>query len=99
HTARELRLALLELLLVVVARRLLDRDFDFLDAALDLVLVAGAVDQGRVVLVDDDALRAAELVDRGVLELEAHLLGDDLTLRERRDVFEHRLAAVAEARR
>src|SRR6185437_12898361 len=45
HAARELRLPLLELLLVVVARRLVDRDFDLLDAALDLVLVTGAVDQ------------------------------------------------------
>src|SRR5207342_1449860 len=41
---------------------------------------------------------AAELRDLRVLELEAHLLGDDLAAGEDRDVLEHALAAVAEAR-
>ena len=35
---------------------------------------------------------------RGVLELEAHLLGDDLAARQDGDVLEHPLAAVTEAR-
>ena len=38
-------------------------------------------------------------VEREVLELEAEILGDRLATRERRDVLQHRLAAVAEARR
>ena len=50
--AGELREALLELLLVVVARRVLDLLADRLDARLDLLRVARAVDDGRVVLVD-----------------------------------------------
>ena len=60
--------------------------------------VTGAVDDRRVVLGDDDAAGAAELRDLRVLELEAHLLGDDLAAGEDRDVLEHALAAVAEAR-
>ena len=96
--ADELREALLELLAIVVGRGVLDLGADLGDAALDLVLVAGAVDDRGVVLVDGDALGAAEVGDRDVLELEAELLGDDLTAGEDGDVLEHLLAAIAEAR-
>ena len=41
----------------------------------------------------------AEQVERGVLELEADLLGDDLAAGEDGDVLEHGLAALAEAGR
>src|SRR6185369_8112171 len=64
---------------------------------LDLVRLAVAVDERRVVLVDDDALRAAEVRDDRVLELEADFLADHLAVREDRDVLQHRLAAIAEA--
>jgi hypothetical protein len=72
---------------------------DLLDAGLDRLGVTGTVDDRRRVLVDDDAAGAAELRELRVLELEAHLLGDHLGAREDRDVLEHALAAVAEARR
>ena len=67
--------------------------------ALIAVALAGAVDDRRRVLVDDDLAGAAELRDAGVLELEAHLLGDHLAAGEDGDVLEHALAAVTEARR
>ena len=47
----------------------------------------------------DDLAGLAELRELRVLELEAHLLGDDLAAGEDRDVLEHPLAAVTEARR
>ena len=47
----------------------------------------------------DDALGAAEVREDRVLELEAEFLGDDLAAGQRRDVLQHRLAAIAEARR
>src|SRR4029079_613700 len=97
-TAGELREALLQLLAVEVGVGVLDLRLDLVDAALDGVRLARAVDDGRVVLRDDDATGTAELRDLRVLELEAHLLGDDLAAREDRDVLEHALAAVAEAR-
>src|SRR3546814_15696171 len=40
---------------------------------------------------------SSDLVDRGVLELEADLFGDDLTTGEDRDVLQLGLATVAEA--
>ena len=52
----------------------------------------------RGVLREHDAAGAAELRELRVLELEAHLLGDDLAAGEDRDVLEHALAAIAEAR-
>src|SRR6266566_4078253 len=100
NAARELREPLLQLLLVVIGRGLLDRRLDFLDAALDRLGFALSADDRRVVLVDHDPLRLAEIVERRVLELQAHLLRDHLRrASEHRDVGQHLLAAVAEARR
>src|SRR5579862_3791752 len=97
--ARQLREALLELLAVEVGVGVLDLGLQLLDAALDRLRVAGPVDDRRRVLVDDDATGVAELRELRVLELEAHLLGDHLAAREDRDVLEHALTAIAEARR
>src|SRR4051794_3077969 len=99
NAARELRKPLLQLLAVEVRVRALDLGADLVDPALDLRLLAGAVDDRRRVLGDDDASGVAELRELGVLELEAHLLGDHLAAREDRDVLEHALAPIAEARR
>ena len=43
-------------------------------------------------------LGAAEHVERHVLELDAEVFGDHRAAREDRDVFQHGLAAIAEAR-
>ena len=66
---------------------------------LDLLLLAGAVDDGRVLLGDRHLLGAAEHGERHVLELDAEVFGDDLAAGEDGDVLEHGLAAIAEARR
>ena len=58
---------------------------------------AATFDDGGVVLGDDDLAGPAEQVERGVLELEADLLGDDLAAGEDGHVLQHRLAAIAEA--
>src|SRR5665647_2791581 len=97
HAAGQLGETLLELLTVEIGISVLDLRLDLLDAALDGLGVAGAVDDGGVVLRHDDLAGAAELRELGVVELEAHLLGDDLAAGEDGDVLEHALAAVAEA--
>src|SRR3954470_16533959 len=99
NTAGQLGQALLQLLAVVVAVALLDLVLDLVDPAGDLVAVTGALDDRRLVLADDDLARLAEQVERGVLELEADLFADDLAAGEDGHVLQHRLAAVAEARR
>ena len=97
--AGELGQPLLELLAIIVRRGLLDLRLDLGDAGLDVGLLAGAVDDGGVLLVDHHLLGAAEHVERDVLELDAEVLGDRLAAGEDRDVLQHRLAAIAEARR
>ena len=99
HAAGQLGQALLELLAVEVRVGGLDLGLDLLDAALDLLGVAGAVDDGGGVLGDHDLAGPAELGDLGVGQLEAHLLGDHLAAGEDGDVLEHALAPVAKARR
>ena len=99
HATRELRQTLLELFLVVIGGALLDRSADFLLAALDLVMIASAVDDRRVVLVDHDALRLAQVGQRCVLELEAHFVADDIAGGQHGDVLQHGLATITEARR
>ncbi len=97
--ARELGETLLQLLTVVVRGGLLDLRLDLRDAAFDVGLLAGAVDDRGVFLLDADPLGAAEHLEGHVLELDAEVFGDHLAAGEDRDVLEHRLAAIAEARR
>ena len=89
---------LLELLAVVVGGGLLDLGLDLGHAGLDLVRRAGAVDDRRVVLGRDDAAGRAEVLGRDRVELAADLLADDRAAGQRRDVAEHLLAPIAEAR-
>src|SRR5699024_2608013 len=90
--------ALLQLLAVVVRGGLLDLRLDLLDAGFDVRGVAGAFDDGGVLLRDLHLLRAAEVVDGRLLEREADFLGDHGATGEDGHVLQHRLAAVAEAR-
>ena len=46
-----------------------------------------------------DALGLAQVGQRDLLERQADFLGDDLAAGQDRDVLEHRLATIAEARR
>ena len=96
-TADQLGETLLQLLAIVIAGGLLDLRTNLVDAAFDVAFLTGTIDDRGVVLVDDDALGASEIIDRDALELDAELFGDHTTTGENRDVFQHRLAAVPEA--
>src|SRR5690606_4817113 len=95
HTAGELGQALLELLAVIVAGGGVDLVLDLLDAALDGLFVAGAFDDGGVVLVDGDLLGTAKLRQLDILELDAQFLEQGGAAGEDGDVLEHGLAAIA----
>src|SRR6185295_778208 len=64
---------------------------------LDVLLLAGAFDEGGLVLVDDDLLRRAEFGETDGLERAADVFGEEGGAGEGGDVAEHRLATVAEA--
>jgi hypothetical protein len=97
--AGQLGQPLLQLLAVVVGVALLDLGADLVGPPGDLVSVTGTVDDRRLVLGDHDPTGAAQQVERGVLQLEADVLGDHLATGQDRDVAEHGLTAVAEAGR
>ena len=93
--ARELRQALLELLAIVIGGGLIDLGAQGFDAALDVLLLAGAVDDGGVVLVHRDALGLAQILQPDALELNTGFLEDRLAAGQDRDILEHRFAAIA----
>src|SRR5205085_4404458 len=97
NATRQLCDTLLQLFLVVVARRVLDLLADVLDARFDRRLFAGTVDESRIFLPDFDALRTAQILERCVLELESELFSDDRAAGQNRDVLEHGFAAITEA--
>src|SRR5476649_1790317 len=98
NTAGQLGQTFLQLLLVVVRGGFLDLRLDLRHACLDLGLLAGAVDDGGVFLVDHHLLGAAQHGDGDVLELDAEIFRDRLAAGQDRDVLQHGLAAIAEAR-
>src|SRR5699024_2863628 len=98
HAAGQLGQTLVQLLTVVVGVGVLDLGADLLDATLDLLRGAGALDDGGVVLGNDDLAGGAQQRDVGGLEGQADLLGDDLATGEDGDVLQLRLATVTEAR-
>src|SRR5206468_4279822 len=99
NAAREFREALLELLTIVIAGRLFNLTTDLCDAALDIGFFAFAFDNGGVLLVDGNALGPAEVFELDVLELDAEIFADQTPAGQHRDVFQHRLATIAEAGR
>src|SRR6267378_3140101 len=98
YATDQLRQPLLQLLAVIVAGGLLDLAANLAHAAFNLRVLAFAFDQGRVVLVDGDLLDLAEIADLHVLQLDAEIFRDGLATREDRDILQHGLAPIAEAR-
>ena len=84
--AGQLGQPLLQLLPVVVGVALLDLGPELADPAGDLLGVAGTVDDGGLVLGDDDLAGPAEHVELDVVQLEADLVADDLATGEDGDV-------------
>src|SRR6267143_979579 len=96
--ACELGQTLLQLFTVVVRGGFLDLRLDLIDPRLDVGLLASAADDGGVLLVDHHLLGATEHGERDVLELDAEIFRDRLAAGQDRDVLQHGLAAIAEAR-
>ena len=98
HTAGQLGQPLLQLLAVPVRVGVVDLGLDLGHPTLDVGPVARALDDGGVVLGDDDLAGGAQhRPGPDLVELETDLLGDDLTTGQDGHVLQHRLAALAEA--
>ena len=98
YAASKLGKPLLELLPVIIGSAVLDLELDLGNPVADSAGLACSIDDRRVLLLDLDALRPAEHGDISILKLHAELFGDDLAASEDRDILEHGLAPVAEAR-
>src|SRR4029077_13549323 len=90
--------ALLELLTVEVRGGVLDLELDLADARLDGVLGPLALHDGCGVLGRGHSACLTQVLDLNAVELAADFLADDSRAGQDRDVLEHCLAAVAEAR-
>ena len=98
HAAGQLRQPLLQFLAIVIRGGLFDLRPELLDPAFDVLLRSAAVDDGGVVLIHRDALGAAQILQLDAFQLDAGLFHDGLAAGQDRDIFQHGLAAVAEAR-
>src|SRR5439155_16605355 len=98
NTAREFRKSLLQFLAIVIAGRLFNLTTDLSDPALDVGVLARTFDNRGVFLVDGHALGLAQVFELDVLELDPEVFADHFAAGQHRDVFQHRLATIAEAR-
>src|SRR5215208_752450 len=98
HAASQLGEPLVELLAVVVRGGDPELTFQLSDAVFYPLGVARAAHDGGAVLRHDRLPRPPQLVELGILQLEAQLLGDDFSAGEDGDVLQHPLAPVAEER-
>ena len=99
HAAGEFGQPFLEFFLVIVAGGGFDFAADLFDAALNGFGVAGALDDGRVVVVNNDLLGGAQVRQADFLQFHPKVLHDGLSAGEGGDVLEHGLAPVAVAGR
>src|SRR5690606_2841624 len=98
HAAGQLGHAFLQLFTVVVRGGFLDLRTDLLDAGFDVLGIAGAVEDGGVFLGHFDALGLALHVEVRLFLRQVGFFGDYRAARQDGGVFQHGLAAVAEAR-
>src|SRR5690554_219525 len=98
NTASQLGYALLQLLTVVVRRGFFDLLADLSYASLDVRLSTGTIDDDDVLFGDLYALGAAQIVQSGVFQGQAHFLGNHSTASQDSDILQHFLTTVAKAR-
>src|SRR5262249_32597048 len=98
NPARKLRQPLLQLLTVVIGGGFLDLRLDLSNARLNVSLLPGATHDRGVFLLDRHLLGTPEHIDRHVLKLDTEIRGHHGAASQDRDIFQHRLTSVAEAR-
>ena len=97
NAAGQLGQTFLQLLTVVIRVAVLDLGADLADTTGDCVGVAGTLDDGGLVLGDDDLACLAEELEACGLQGESDLFADDLATGEDGDVGELSLTTVTEA--
>src|SRR3712207_1670637 len=98
HATRQFCQALLQLLLIVSALGVFDFVLYLGDTLLDVLLVAGTINDGCIVLRYVYFLGCAQHLECSLLEFQTLLFADDYATGKNGNVFEHGLATIAEAR-
>ena len=98
NTAGQLGQTLLKLFAVVIRGGFLNLTTDLIHAALDVRRFSSTFHDGGVFFVDHDRLGPPEVFNLDVLQLDSEVLGDASATSEDRNVFQHGLATVTEAR-
>src|SRR5262249_14786527 len=98
HAARQLGNSFAQLFLVVVAGALLKFFLNQRNPAFDVILLAIAFNNRRIVFVDLHLLGATEILECYVFELNAKVFEDGFATGQYSNVFQHGLAAIAVAR-
>ena len=97
--AGELGDPLLQLFLVVIGGRLLDLLANALDARFDVLLLTRAIDDGGIFFFDQHLLGLAQIIECRFFQRQADFIRDHRAAGQNRDVLQHCLATIAEARR
>ena len=97
HTACQLSQTLLQLLAIVVACCTFNLGLDLVDSGFDIILVAGTIDYGGVILVDGNFFCTAQIGQICIIQLIASLFRDNRTTGQNSDIFQHGLAAIPKA--
>src|SRR5262249_32070027 len=85
NAADKLCQSLLEFLAVVIGSCLVNLSANLFDAAFEIGLLAGSIDDRRVVLINDNSLGTTEILKRYVLEFDSQLFGNQFAAGEDRD--------------
>src|SRR5262249_61374881 len=84
---------------VAVGVGALDLRFYVSDTSMNTRLLAPTYHVARVLVLDHPLLRTAKHIDRHVLKPDTEISRDHGAASQDRDIFQHRLTSVAEARR
>ncbi len=97
HAADQFGQSFLQFFSVIIGSGLFNLGADLFYAAFQFGSLAGAVNDSGVVFIDDYFFGATEVFQFDVFQFPAHIFGNHLAAGEDGDVFQHGLAAVAEA--
>ena len=87
----------MEFLTIVIAGGLFNLTTNLVDASLDFLGLAAAVDKNGIFFLNQDAGRGTEISDLNSIELHTEVFGDESASGKDGDVFHHGFAAVTEA--
>ena len=98
NTTRKFRQAFFQFLTIVIACGVIDFTTQLIDAGFNIGLLTGTLDQGRVILVDDNVFGSSQICQFERIKFDSQCFKNGCTTGQNRNVFHHGLTAIAVAR-